>query len=236
LHVLPFRTPAEAPRTARFAARANAIAAFHGPRAAASARAASRSASRPRSAGSRAKPVRPAPVSLAGEPKPALAPGAWPGGAWPGGRPLHGSVVACRANATCDRCIGALSSGGFCPSRAAISGGKYARSRTAAHVSRIRADSVRTYRCCARCAAPAIPHIPCVVFAAIIRAMPSGVRGPVLRPPCILHRPFGIAGPRHGAPERAFAPQRAGGSGGGLAPEPAAAEAGESARVAAHRR
>jgi hypothetical protein len=154
LRVLPFRTPAEAPRAARFAARANAIAAFHGARAAASARAARRSASRPRRCGSPAKPVRPAPVSLAGEATPARAPGAWPGGAspggawpggaWPGARPLHGMAAACPANASCDRCIGALSSGGFCPSRAAISGGKYARSRTAAHVSRIRAASVRT--------------------------------------------------------------------------------------------
>jgi hypothetical protein len=144
LHVLPFWTPAEAPRTARFAARANAIAAFHGARAAASARAASRSASRPRSAGSPAKPVRPAPVSRAGEPTPALAPGAWPRGASLAGRPLHGIVAAWLANASGDGRIGALSSGGFCPSRTAISGGKYARSRTAAHVSRIRTASVRT--------------------------------------------------------------------------------------------
>lgn len=33
-------------------------------------------------------------------------------------------------------------------------------------------------------------------------ASPSAVRGPVLRPPCILHRPFAIAAARHGKPVR----------------------------------
>jgi hypothetical protein len=40
------------------------------------------------------------------------------------------------------------------------------------------------------------------------RSNPSGVRGPVLVPPCIRHLPFGIAGDRHGDAFRVFAPQR----------------------------
>ena len=39
-----------------------------------------------------------------------------------------------------------------------------------------------------------------------MRSMPSGVRGPVLMPPCILHRPFGIAADRQGVPLRVLAP------------------------------
>jgi hypothetical protein len=43
---------------------------------------------------------------------------------------------------------------------------------------------------------------PCFVRAAMHRAMPSGVRGPVLHPPCSRHRPFAMAGFRHGMPVR----------------------------------
>jgi hypothetical protein len=42
-----------------------------------------------------------------------------------------------------------------------------------------------------------------------MRSIPSAVFGPVLSPPCNRHRPFGIAGHRHGVPRRFFAPQRA---------------------------
>ncbi len=49
---------------------------------------------------------------------------------------------------------------------------------------------------------------PCLVLAAFIRVRPSIVRGPVDMPPCILHLPFGIAGPRHGLPLRVRALQR----------------------------
>ena len=38
--------------------------------------------------------------------------------------------------------------------------------------------------------------------------MPSGVLGPVLFPPCILHRPFFIAGDLHDEPLRVLATQR----------------------------
>jgi hypothetical protein len=40
------------------------------------------------------------------------------------------------------------------------------------------------------------PYPPCTVRA----ATPSGVRGPVLAPPCIRHLPFGIAAPSQGVP------------------------------------
>jgi hypothetical protein len=50
---------------------------------------------------------------------------------------------------------------------------------------------------------------PCVVWAARIRARPSGVRGPVLSPPCRRQRRrFFIAGDWHGLPLRVRAPQR----------------------------
>ena len=47
---------------------------------------------------------------------------------------------------------------------------------------------------------------PCLVCAAMDRALPSGVRGPVLLPPCILHL-FGprMAGFWQGVPRRVFA-------------------------------
>jgi hypothetical protein len=49
---------------------------------------------------------------------------------------------------------------------------------------------------------------PCVVLAALILARPSGVRGPVLAPPCMRQRPLLIAGAWQGQPVRVFAPQR----------------------------
>ena len=49
---------------------------------------------------------------------------------------------------------------------------------------------------------------PWIVRAATIRAFPSAVLAPVLPPPCMRHRPFFIAGPRHGQPRRVRAPQR----------------------------
>jgi hypothetical protein len=47
-----------------------------------------------------------------------------------------------------------------------------------------------------------------MVRAAATRARPSGVRGPVLVPPCMRQRPFFIAGPLQGHPRRVLAPQR----------------------------
>src|SRR4051794_19317087 len=47
---------------------------------------------------------------------------------------------------------------------------------------------------------------PCFQFALLERANPLAVRGPELVPPCIRHRPFGIAGALHGDPRRVFAP------------------------------
>jgi hypothetical protein len=41
-----------------------------------------------------------------------------------------------------------------------------------------------------------------------MRSIPSAVLGPVLQPPCIRQRPFGIAGDWHGDPRRVFAPHR----------------------------
>ena len=48
-----------------------------------------------------------------------------------------------------------------------------------------------------------------MVRAARNLSSPSAVRGPVLRPPCILHRPFAIAGERQGwSAVRVRAPHR----------------------------
>jgi hypothetical protein len=47
---------------------------------------------------------------------------------------------------------------------------------------------------------------PCFQFAFLDRSRPSGVRGPVDLPPCILHLPFGIAGDLHGVPFLVLAP------------------------------
>jgi hypothetical protein len=49
---------------------------------------------------------------------------------------------------------------------------------------------------------------PCFHRALRLRSKPSGVRGPVLGPPCIRQRPFGIAGLLHGVPALVRAPQR----------------------------
>ena len=48
---------------------------------------------------------------------------------------------------------------------------------------------------------------PCIVRAWRIRSIPAAV-GPVLLPPCIRQRPFGIAACRHRFPLRVCAPQR----------------------------
>ena len=47
---------------------------------------------------------------------------------------------------------------------------------------------------------------PCFQFAFLDRSRPSGVRGPVLLPPCILHLPFFIAGALQGVPFLVLAP------------------------------
>jgi len=47
---------------------------------------------------------------------------------------------------------------------------------------------------------------PCFQFAFLDRSRPSGVRGPVLLPPCILHLPFFIAGDLQGVPFLVLAP------------------------------
>ena len=60
---------------------------------------------------------------------------------------------------------------------------------------------------------------PCVQRARLLRSRPAGVRGPVLRPPCIRHRRFPrTAGARHGRSWRVRAPHRGAcdGSPGGL--------------------
>ena len=49
---------------------------------------------------------------------------------------------------------------------------------------------------------------PCFQRARRLRASPAGVRGPVLRPPCIRQRPFGMAGWRQEPPQRVWAPHR----------------------------
>ena len=43
---------------------------------------------------------------------------------------------------------------------------------------------------------------PCFHRAALILALPSGVRGPVLGPPCMRHWPFAIGGDWHRLPLR----------------------------------
>jgi hypothetical protein len=47
---------------------------------------------------------------------------------------------------------------------------------------------------------------PCFQLARRLRASPSAVRGPVLRPPCMRQRPFFIAGEAQVLPSRRFAP------------------------------
>jgi len=51
--------------------------------------------------------------------------------------------------------------------------------------------------------------VPRVVRAVASLANPAAVRGPVLVPPWILHRPFTIAGVWQGRPARVFAPHHA---------------------------
>jgi hypothetical protein len=162
LRVLRVLRPTE--RAARFAARANAIAERHWSREAASARAASRSVSRPRSASFASTLGRPLPalrrVPLAAFRPAGLWPvGLWPvglgpvglgpvglgpGGLWSGGGGLHGVVACSLSKATCDGCFGTFNSGGPRSSRAAISGGKYARNRVAVHNTRPRTTTART--------------------------------------------------------------------------------------------
>jgi hypothetical protein len=206
-------------RAARFAARANAIAFRHGARASASACAARRSAAQPRNAGPAVPTARPAPGRPAPNPGRAVPPplltgssqlcreplaGAWPPPVDP--RSLDPGVAAADAtNASWDGCSGDVSSAGISANRAAISAGRYARSRIAAQYNRPRTTTVWTYN---RRARSDTVDSPCVVRAAVIRAIPSAVAGPVLRPPCILHRPFAIAGERHDSPDRARALQR----------------------------
>ena len=59
-----------------------------------------------------------------------------------------------------------------------------------------------------RAAIEAWLYRPCFVRDARIAAFPASVLGPVLGPPCILHRPLGMAAPLQGAPERVLAPHR----------------------------
>src|ERR1700733_824902 len=49
-------------------------------------------------------------------------------------------------------------------------------------------------------------YSPLFQFALRDRANPSGVLGPVLGPPCIRQRPFGMAGARQESPSRVLAP------------------------------
>ena len=69
-----------------------------------------------------------------------------------------------------------------------------------------------------RSAWAAAEHKPCFQRARRERSKPSGVRGPVLAPPCIRQRPLRIAGARHFSPCRVLAPHRGAvfGSPGGL--------------------
>ena len=51
--------------------------------------------------------------------------------------------------------------------------------------------------------------VPVLPVGPAVLSRPSGVRGPVLNPPCTRHRPFGIAGWQHGLPSRLrLAPHR----------------------------
>ncbi len=138
-------------RAARFAARANAIAFRHGARASASACAARRSAAQPRNAGPAVPAARPAPGPGRAVPPPLLTgssqlcreplAGAWPPPVDPrspdqrslGPGSLDPGVAAANAaNASWDGCSGDVSSAGISDNRAAISAGRYARSRIAA--------------------------------------------------------------------------------------------------------
>jgi hypothetical protein len=69
--------------------------------------------------------------------------------------------------------------------------------------SRLSWISSRTRFCSALASAE---YRPCFQRARRDLANPSGVRGPVLAPPCIRHRPLRIAGARHSVPRRVLAP------------------------------
>jgi len=71
---------------------------------------------------------------------------------------------------------------------------------------RISRKKVRNIRRCSRASAE---YWPCFQLASRHRSSPSGVLGPVDAPPCIRHRPFGMAGLWHGIPFRVFAPHLA---------------------------
>jgi hypothetical protein len=66
----------------------------------------------------------------------------------------------------------------------------------------IRTSSRHSSRSCAAC----FVYRPCLTNARRILCRPSGVFGPVLRPPCSLQRPFRIAGQLQAPPLRVFAP------------------------------
>jgi hypothetical protein len=53
-----------------------------------------------------------------------------------------------------------------------------------------------------RSAIASAEYSPCLQLAFRLRSSPSGVRGPVLIPPCIRQRPLSIAGALHGLPVR----------------------------------
>ena len=80
------------------------------------------------------------------------------------------------------------------------------------------ACSATKRRHAAASARAACEYRPCFHRARRLRSSPSGVRGPVLLPPCIRHRPFRIAGARQAVPRRVRAPHRGAvaGSPGGL--------------------
>ena len=59
-----------------------------------------------------------------------------------------------------------------------------------------------------RSAMASTEYNPCFQRARRDLASPSGVRGPVLPPPCIRHRPLGNAGDLQAVPLRVMAPQR----------------------------
>jgi hypothetical protein len=117
-----------------------------------------------------------------------------------------GAKSAANCGAECDQCGDAANSSTGDASRAAIAAGKYARKSDAALNSRPRTIARGTAISAARFGAPVSPCRPCVVFEAIIRAIPAMVHGPVLAPPWIRHRPFAIGAVPHGAPPRVRCP------------------------------
>jgi hypothetical protein len=78
------------------------------------------------------------------------------------------------------------------------SSGRYAHSTDL--ISCRRARMIARPSC--RCAFASAEWYPCRQRALRARSRPSGVRGPVLKPPCTRQRPFGIAGAWQGAPSR----------------------------------